>query len=228
MRYHAMLIDADNTLFDFNESERRAISEVLEKYGYTDPAAAQLYHECNDRQWKMLEKRQTTRDRLRVDRFADFIARYGRSDDPEVMSADYIGALSRQHILIPGALEMVRQVSVHMPVAIVTNGFKQIQRARFDGSPLMEYVKALVISHEEGVDKPDPRLMYIALEKLGGIAPENALMVGDSLTSDIAAANNAGMDACWYNPSGKPAPVNANIKYTITDIRDAAKCALAE
>lgn len=228
MRYHAMLIDADNTLFDFNESERRAISEVLEKYGYTDPAAAQVYHECNDRQWKLLEKKQTTHDRLRIDRFVDFIARYGRSDDPRAMCADYIDALSRQHILIPGALEMVAQVSRRIPVAVVTNGISQIQRARFGRSPVMEYVKALVISHEEGVDKPDPRLLYIALEKLGGLAPKNTLMVGDSLTSDIAAANNAGMDACWYNPAGKPAPENANIKYTISDIRDAAKFALAE
>ena len=228
MRYQAMLVDADNTLFDFNESERRAILEVLEKYGYDDPAAPQVYHECNDRQWKLLEKKQTTHDRLRVDRFTDFIARYGRSDDPEAMCADYVAALSRQHILIPGALEMMRLVSGSMPVAIVTNGIKQVQRARFGRSPMMEYAKALVISHEEGVDKPDPRLLYIALERLGGIAPENALMVGDSLTSDIAAANNAGMDACWYNPSGKPAPVNADIRYTITDIRDAAKCALSE
>ena len=228
MRYQAMLIDADNTLFDFNESERRAISEVLEKYGYTDPAATQVYHECNDRQWKLLEKKQTTHDRLRIDRFVDFIARYGRDDDPEAMCADYIDALSRQHILIPGALETVKLISEHMPVAIVTNGIKQIQRARFGNSPMMKYVKEMVISHEEGVDKPDPRLLYIALEKLGGVAPENALMVGDSLTSDIQAAANAGMDACWYNPSGKPAPGNMPIKYIITDIRDAANAALAD
>lgn len=144
------------------------------------------------------------------------------------MCADYVAALSRQHILIPGALEMMRRVSARMPVAVVTNGIKQVQHARFDGSPIMEYVNALVISHEEGVDKPDPRLLYIALEKLGGIAPGYALMVGDSLTSDIAAANNAGMDACWYAPSEKPAPENYNIKYVITDIRDAAECALAQ
>jgi len=120
----------------------------------------------------------------------------GMDADPWEMCNDYIDALSRQHILIPGALEMVKEVSAHMPVAIVTNGIKQIQHARFDRSPISQYTKALVISHEEGVDKPDPRLLCIALERLGGIAPEDALMVGDSLTSDVKAANNAGMDAC--------------------------------
>ena len=228
MRYQAMLIDADNTLFDFNESERRAISEVLEKYGYTDPDAAKVYHECNDRQWKLLEKKLTNHDRLRIDRFVDFIERYGRDDDPAAMCDDYVDALSRQHILIPGALEMVAEVAKHMPVAIVTNGIKQIQHARFSNSPMMKYVKALVISHEEGFDKPDPRLLYIALEKLGGISPQSALMVGDSLTSDVQAAINASMDACWYSPAQKPAPENMNIKYIITRIRDAAKAGLTE
>lgn len=228
MRYQAMLIDADNTLFDFNESEKRAIAELFQKYSITDPAAEKVYHESNSRQWKLLEKGETTHDRLMVDRFRDFIAAIGMGADPWQMCNDYIDALSRQHILIPGALEMVAEVAQHMPVAIVTNGIKQIQKARFGRSPLMEHVKALVISHEEGVDKPDPRLLYIALEKLGGIAPENALMVGDSLTSDVQAAINAGMDACWYSPAGKAAPEGMNIKYTITDIRDAARAALAD
>lgn len=228
MRYQAMLIDADNTLFDFTESEKCAIAELFEKYGITDPEAEKAYHAANSRQWKLLERGETTHDKLAVDRFRDLIAAIDMDAVPEKMCADYIDALSRQHILIPGALEMVAEVARHMPVAIVTNGIKQIQRARFMGSPMMEHVKELVISHEEGVDKPDPRLLYIALEKLGGVAPENALMVGDSLTSDVQAAINAGMDACWYNPAGKPAPEGMQIKYTITDIRAAAQAALGK
>ena len=228
MRYKAMLIDADNTLFDFNESEKRAIAELFGKYGITDPAAAQAYHEANSRQWKLLERGETTHDRLMVERFRDFIAAMGMDADPWEMCNDYIDALSRQHILIPGALEMVAEVAKHMPVAIVTNGIKQIQKARFGRSPMMEHVKALVISHEEGYDKPDPRLLYIALEKLGGVGAESALMVGDSLTRDVQAAINAGMDACWYNPAGKAAPEGMHIKHIITDIRDAAKAVLTE
>lgn len=228
MRYKALLIDADNTLFDFNESERRAITETLEIYGITDPDATRIYHEANDRQWKLLEKKLTTHDRLRIDRFKDFLARLDLDDDPAEMCDIYVDALSRQHILIPGALETVKEIAARMPVAIVTNGITQVQRARFSRSPLMECVSAMVISQEQGVDKPDPRLLYIALEKLGGVGPESALMVGDSLTSDIAAANNAGVDACWYNPAGKRAPDNMKIAHIITDIRQAAAIALAD
>ena len=226
MAYKAMLIDADNTLFNFNESEKRAIAILFEQYGITDSGAEAKYHAANSRQWKLLEEGKTTHDRLMVDRFRDFIALMGESWDAMQMCNDYIAALSAQHILIPGALEMVQKVAGHIPVAIVTNGIKQIQHARFDSSPISKYIKALVISHEEGVDKPDPRLLYIALDKLGGIAPHEAIMVGDSLTSDVKAANNAGMDACWYNPAGKPAPEGAKIEYIITDIAEAAAIVL--
>ena len=226
MAYKAMLIDADNTIFNFTESEKRALAVLFEKYGITEPDAEAKYHAANSSQWKLLEEGKTDHDRLAVDRFRDFISLMGKDWDAEKMCADYIAALSAQHILIPGALEMIKAVSAHMPVAIVTNGIKQIQHARFDNSPVSEYTKALVISHEEGYDKPDPRLLYIALEKLGGIAPEDALMVGDSVSSDVKAANNAGMDTCWYDPAGKPAPEGVQIKYIITDIAEAAAIAL--
>jgi len=228
MKYKAMLIDADNTIFNFTESEKRAVAMLFEQYGITAPDAESKYHAANSRQWKLLEEGKTTHDKLMVDRFRDFIDMMGENWDAWQMCNDYIAALSAQHILIPGALEMVKKVAEHMPVAIVTNGIRQIQHARFDKSPVSEYTKALVISHEEGVDKPDPRLLYIALEKLGGIAPCDAIMVGDSLTSDVKAANNAGMDACWYNPAGKPAPEGAKIEYTITDISEAAAIVLGE
>ena len=226
MAYRAMLIDADNTLFNFTESEKRAIAILFDQYSITAPDAEAKYHAANSAQWKLLEEGKTTHDRLAIDRFRDFIALMGEDWDAEKMCADYIAALSAQHILIPGALEMVEKVAAHMPVAIVTNGIRQIQHARFDDSPISEHIKALVISHEEGVDKPDPRLLFIALEKLGIDSPADVLMVGDSLSSDIGAANNAGMDSCWYNPAGKPAPEGMNITHIITDITEAAAVAL--
>ena len=85
--------------------------------------------------------------------------------------------------------------------------------------PCAKYLSAFIISGELGVQKPDPRMLYAALEALGGVDKSRALMVGDSLTSDIRAANRAGIDACWYNPEGKVAPPEYSIRYEIADIR---------
>ena len=68
--YQYLLFDADNTLLDFDLAEKEALRGVLEKspMGYSD-AIAQLYHEINDREWKRLERGETTRERLRTERF---------------------------------------------------------------------------------------------------------------------------------------------------------------
>ena len=113
----------------------------------------------------------------------------------------------------------VRAVAAHLPVAVVTNGIPKVQHGRMDPSPPRQYLSAFIISGELGVQKPDPRMLYAALEALGGVDRSRALMVGDSLTSDIRAANRAGIDACWYNPEGKAAPPEYSIRYEIADIR---------
>lgn len=115
-----------------------------------------------------------------------------------------------------------------MPIAIVTNGISEVQHARFDGSPIMRHVAHLVVSGDVGFQKPDPRIVFEALSRLGGVAPKDALLAGDGPFSDIPAANNAGVDACWYNPKSLPRPEGANIKYEIKDIRELAGIALAD
>ena len=65
----------------------------------------------------------------------------------------------------------------------------------------------------------------MAIEPLG-IAPSEALMVGDGINSDIKGANNAGIDACWLNPLGVSLPNGIHAEYIIKDIRECVKIAL--
>lgn len=228
MRYSALLLDADDTIFDFAAAERYSIRKVLAFAGIEDPAAPEVYHRINAGHWRALERGETTQERLKVERFRDLAAHYGCDCDPAEMTDIFVGALSTRRDLIPGAVEAVAAIARHMPVAIVTNGISQVQHGRFDSSPIMKHVSALVISGETGYAKPDPRLLFAALDRLGGIAPEKALVIGDSLTSDIAAANAAGIDAFWYNPGRKPLPGKYVISGELHSIGEAVSAALAD
>ena len=227
MRYRAVLIDADDTLFDFHGAEKRAIAQVLAFAGVTDPDAPAVYSQINQSYWRKLERGEVTTAFLRVARFRDFAERYGVNIDPEALADEFVRALSMQRELIPGALEMVSEIAAHMPVAIVTNGIAEVQHARFDQSPILRHVAHLVISGEVGFQKPDPRLLLHALNLLG-MEAKDALLAGDGLQSDILAANRAGVDACWYNPQRQPRPAGAQIEYEIEDIRELVSIALAE
>ena len=53
-----------------------------------------------------------------------------------------------------------------------------------------------------------------------GLTADNALVIGDSLSSDIQGANNAGLPCCWFNPRGLPRPEGLRIDYEIRALEE--------
>lgn len=73
--------------------------------------------------------------------------------------------------------------------------------ARLEAYGLRQHLDLVIASAEEGVEKPDPRIFQIALER-AGCAPEEAMMVGDRIDNDIAPAKRAGMKTAWILQGG--------------------------
>ncbi len=209
MRYNTIFFDADGTLYDFDVSEAEALSETLINAGIKPtPAIIALYHDINLAQWKALERGETTREKLRVDRFRillDEMTRRGMPSnaDPLTLCEYYVERLSEKCILIPGAEDVCRNLSKYASLYIITNGLTRVQTSRFSRSPISKYFKDAFISESMGATKPERVYFDIALER-AGIKSEDerrrVLVVGDSLTSDIAGGIGAGLDTCWYNP----------------------------
>ena len=81
-----------------------------------------------------------------------------------------------------------------------------------------ETLSGLFVSDKIGAEKPDPRFFTFCLQR-SGFPAEDVLMVGDSLTADIAGAFSVGMDGCWYHPHTAPPPANTILPHAITDLR---------
>ena len=227
MRYKAVLFDIDDTLLDFQTGNRNAVNQLMDELGYLHPQRYDQYETVNLECWAALEKGEMTQAELRRERFIRFFARYPVSGDPLYAAERFVELLGEQTILMPHAEEVVRELSEQLPVIIVTNGITTIQRSRLAKSPLKDLVSDVVISEEAGVSKPRPEIFMMALKSLG-IAPGEALMVGDSINSDIKGANNAGIDACWLNPINLPLPDGVHAEYIIKDIRECVRIALGE
>lgn len=226
MKYDIILFDADGTLYDFDASEREALTETLVWAGLpTDEGTMMLYHEINARQWQALERGETTRERLRTERFEIFIAEMEKngyvSDKTAVMMADsYIEKLSHQCILIPEAVEVCRKLSEKCTLYIVTNGTAWVQKSRFASSPLNEYITKTYISEEIGCAKPAREFFDAVLADIGisyEQAQKRAVVIGDSISSDIMGGINSGLDTCWYNPKSKSSG-DVNPTYTVTSL----------
>ncbi|MCL2544945.1 MAG: YjjG family noncanonical pyrimidine nucleotidase [Clostridia bacterium] len=219
--YAFLLADADNTLFDFPAGERLALKETFKTHGLpTDEATLLTYHHINEALWRRLERGETSPAELRVRRFAELLAvlNLAEARSAAQIAESFVQALGRQAIMLPGAERAVRRWAARMPVAIVTNGIASVQRARMARSPIADCVAALIISEEVGAAKPDRRMVDAALDALGCADPRRALLLGDSLEADIAAAANAGIASCWFNPGRLPNPTAPHPTYTVASL----------
>ena len=203
MKYNVLLADNDGTLMDFDASERVALKEAMDRQGVRlDEAREKLYSEINARLWEAFERRETTQAALRVDRFRIFLKEIKSPADAERMSEDFLAALSLRCDEIDGAYDFLREAAARVPVVMITNGISAVQRSRFARSRLTPFFREIVVSEEIGAAKPDPRFIETALARVNA-DPARALILGDSLTSDIAAANASHVAGCWFNPKGK-------------------------
>lgn len=205
-RYDFLLFDADNTLFDFDRAERRALGLTLERFGFPPGEdTRRLYLTINRELWAQFDRGEIARERLVVERFSALSAAVGVVCDSAQVNRFYLERLGEGSDLLPGAEALCRALAGRYTLAIVTNGVASAQRGRFFGSPLPPLIPHLFISEEVGYSKPQREFFDAVLHSLGVTDQSRVLVLGDNLHADILGAANAGLDAVWYNPDAKPA-----------------------
>ena len=212
--YKWLLFDADDTLLDFKLGEKRAITATFESVGLpTDDEVIETYSRINDNLWKMLERGEVTKDRLKVLRFEQFCEHYGFDLDGAMLADAYVDNLKKQTVLLDGAEEVCRALYGKYKMYIITNGIEAVQKARFGGCAIRDYFDKCYISDAIGVAKPKKGFFDAVAADIPDFDKSQALIIGDSLTSDIKGANNYSLDSCWYNPKGKPLAAGITTDY---------------
>lgn len=204
--YDHVFFDADGTIFDFMAAEHWAISQVIAALGLDpDGKAAETYSHINNGVWLEFEQKRITLQQLKTERFRRFLLHHQITGNPKEISNRYEGLLAQTYHLYDDALPVLDTIrNAGIPMSLITNGIAQVQRGRLRATGTASYFKAIVISEEIGIQKPDPRYFSVALRKAreAGTSAEHPLVVGDSPTSDIRGGIAAGWDTCWVNRFG--------------------------
>jgi 2-haloacid dehalogenase len=220
MNYSWLLLDADGTLFDYDRAEAAALRRTFEQLGAPfEPGHVEVYRRINGQIWLDFEQGRISQEDLRTRRFEILFDAVGVRLAPGAFSIRYLDNLAHGTDLIDGAAEVVRALHGRVDLMLITNGLHEVQRPRIARSALNGYFADLVISEEVGAAKPDPLIFDVAFQRMGRPRKEAVLMVGDSLTSDMRGAAAYGLDACWYNPEGRPRDPGVPIRYEIRDLR---------
>ncbi len=199
-RFEVILFDADGTLFDFERAEGHALAAAFADLG--EPWSDRLlpaYQRINANLWRELEKGNITTRYLRTERFARFCREVGSKADATELAGRYLARLGEASFLLDGAEGVIRHLSGRHRLAIITNGLSEVQHARISRSPLCDLFEAVIVSEEVGVQKPEAGIFQAAFDVLRVTDRSRAIMVGDSLSSDIQGGANFGIATCWLN-----------------------------
>lgn len=224
--YEVILFDVDDTLFDFDLSEKIALDKTFKEFGY--PSGLNDYRadykEISKILWHELEQGFITLAELAVERFRRLFLQSGLEVNSQMFSRSYLEFLGQETHPISGALKLCGKLEDYR-LAIITNGFAAVQRVRIENSDLRNTFEQIIISQEVGFNKPNKEIFDYAFTKLkiNEYDKDKVLIVGDSLTSDIQGGINYGIDTCWFNPQFKENNIGNEPTYEVNDLMDILK-----
>lgn len=197
-----LFLDLDDTILDFHKAERIAISKTIREFGVepTEEILA-LYHGINKWHWEQLELGNLTREQVLVNRFGVLFEKLGKCVDAPKCAKVYEINLSQGHWFLPGAEEAVDALSKKYRLFLASNGTASVQKGRMTSANLYRFFETVFVSQEIGHNKPSKAYFDACFASIPDFDREKAIMVGDSLSSDIKGGINAGLKTVWVNPN---------------------------
>ena len=214
-----LFLDLDDTILDFHKAERIALGKTFRCFGLEpEESVIERYKQINIEHWQKLETKELTRDQVVVGRFEQLFREYGISVDPEQVALQYESDLSVGHYFLPGAEDALKNLSQKYKLYLASNGTAKVQAGRLKSANISHYFEEIFVSQEIGANKPDQLYFDRCAERIPGFDPQKAMIVGDSLTSDIQGGINAGMKTVWVNPLHKNHPPHITPDYQIESL----------
>lgn len=215
----AVLIDVDDTLLDFDESAKMSMHMAAKEMGITLPENIwEIFTDINEVLWKDLELGKLTSEELFHVRWTKIFEAAGIAADGPTFEAAFLRGLSVCAPRIAGAEELMPYLHEKYIVGVASNGPYEQQVNRLEKVGLLSYVDHMFVSGKIGHAKPSRAFFDACMEKLGDICPAEVMMVGDSISADIAGAKNYGMQTCWYNHKGLPADHGTMADYKVESL----------
>ena len=199
-----LFLDLDDTILDFRKAEYIAIGKTIRDFGVepTDEVR-QRYHMINKWHWEQLELGKLTRAEVLENRFKVLFQELGVEVDATRCARTYEKNLSMGHWFLPGAEEAVDRLSKKYRLFLASNGTASVQKGRMTSANLYRFFERVFVSQEIGHNKPSKAYFDACFAQIPGFDPKRAIMVGDSLSSDIRGGINAGIVTVWVNPEHK-------------------------
>ncbi len=218
-----IFIDVDNTLLDYDAYTEKTLRDGFKRFdlGEFNQHVIDTFHKENDLLWREIEKGILTFEELQKIRFNKVFAALNISFDGEVFEAYYREELFSSAIPISHSYEMLEYLKKKGYIlAVASNGPYKQQLNRLEIGKMKDYFSYFFISENLGFAKPAKEFFDKAINEIKeDISREEMLIIGDSLTSDMAGGKNAGIKTCLYNKK-KVELTNVKVDFVLNDLAD--------
>ena len=207
----AVIFDLDDTITDFlsaaDAAFMAAFSAIAEEHGVDVNDLHARYMELFEEFYTLHLEGHVTLEEFRVYRFSRAFELVELPIDETFLdlTIDFQFYYDNELETFPGACSVLKELDEMYPLGLITNGPTDPQWRKINKFKLSEIFEVILVSGQLGISKPDPRIFDVALEGLR-VAPEEAVMVGNSLDHDHQGAINAGIPFIWANHQGRDLP----------------------
>ncbi|PCJ81059.1 MAG: noncanonical pyrimidine nucleotidase, YjjG family [Bacteroidetes bacterium] len=226
-----LFFDLDHTLWDFEKNSREALKEGYDLYSLNTKGIGDVseyvfhYEKANTWCWGEYQAGRMEKNELRWRRFSMALEYCGLdvNSDPEVkmlgekLGKHYVETSPFMTHLVKDALEVVKELKNRgHRLIILTNGFEEVQHIKVNRCGLEPFFEKVLTSDALGIKKPNPGIFKLALHIVGSRV-QDAVMLGDSLESDVMGARDSGWGQVYYNPMG--IPHNEAVLHEVKDLK---------
>lgn len=219
-----IFIDIDNTLLDFDAYIRQTMAEGFAHFGLRpyEPYMEEIFHRENGKLWHQIEAGTLTFRELEQIRWNNVFRALQIDFDGPVFEKYFRAALCDSAIPVDGAMELLRALHGSYSLAVASNGPYQQQLHRLELAGMKPYFDWFFVSEKLGVSKPAAAFFDGAFAELNKgretpVRPADCVIIGDSLTSDMAGGRGYGMRTCYFRRPG--ASESRDVSWQVSDLR---------
>ena len=221
--FDAIFIDADNTLFDFDRTQEKALAESLVHFSLPqNDDVLSIYETINRECWTDYHAGLIRNDEINLRRWSQWLTAIGEHSRvaAQALADHYAQSLALQCELEDGADDLMQYLAAKLPVHVITNGFPSSQQHRWRKAGWDGLLHGITVSAAVGVQKPEADIFHIAMAAVGVTDPGRCLMIGDTLEADVRGPQNVGMKGCWYQRKGAENNTDIQPDYVVTQLSD--------
>jgi HAD superfamily hydrolase (TIGR01549 family) len=208
---HALIFDLDDTITNFmaaaDTAFELAFADIAEEHHIYIEDMHRIYMSLFEDFYTLQLEGHINLDEFRAYRFSRMFELVGMpiQDDFLDLCVDFQDHYDRELETFPGAIEVLEELDKRFLLGLITNGPTDAQWRKINKFQLPRLMEVILVSGQLGIAKPDPKIFEVALEGLRA-APEQTVMIGNSLEHDHQGAINSGIRFVWMNHFGKEVP----------------------